>query len=322
MAAADIAQLRARADAGERAAMTAYGKALLAEGQAEGIRKGVDAIARAAALDDGEACAQLAVLAAAGLHGQADWDKAFDLLQRAAELGWTEAQGDLRFLAGAEGSDFAALRARVDIAAWLRPRATTLVRESPRILTCKGFMSHAECDRIVARVRHKMARADVYDPATGASMVAKERSNSKAEIMLADLDLPLLLAHGRISATLGLPSTHFEPTNVLHYRTGEQFKPHYDYLDDSAPGLAADLHQRGQRIVTFLTCLNDGYEGGETAFPRLGYAFKGATGDALMFGNVNAKGLADPGTLHAGLPPTKGDKWMLSQWVRGRPGAK
>jgi hypothetical protein len=26
----------------------------------------------------------------------------------------------------------------------------------------------------------------------------------------------------------------------------------------------------------------------------------------------------DPLTLHAGLPPTRGHKWVLSQWVRDR----
>ena len=35
--------------------------------------------------------------------------------------------------------------------------------------------------------------------------------------------------------------------------------------------------------------------------------------------NVDAEGTPDPRTLHAGLPPTAGEKWVLSQWVRTRP---
>jgi hypothetical protein len=64
--------------------------------------------------------------------------------------------------------------------------------------------------------------------------------------------------------------------------------------------------------------LNEGYAGGETDFPRIGYRFKGRTGDALVFGNVEPSGKPDPRTMHAGLPPTSGEKWLLSQWVRDR----
>jgi hypothetical protein len=31
---------------------------------------------------------------------------------------------------------------------------------------------------------------------------------------------------------------------------------------------------------------------------------------------VEPDGKVDRGTLHAGLPPTSGEKWLLSQWVR------
>ena len=314
------ASLRARADAGDRAAMTACGKALFAAAEADCVRDGARYVERAAELGDGEACAQLSVLIAAGIHTPPDWDKAFHWLQRAAELGWRAAQEEIRFLSQAGGDDYAALRARIDIAAWLRPRPVTLVRAAPRVVVCEGFMSPEECARLIARAAPRMARADVYDPATGAAMLAEARSNSKAEIQLADVDLHVLMLQARISATIGLPSSHFEPTNVLHYKPGEQFAPHYDFLEPGSEGLAHDLRSRGQRIVTFLVYLNDDYDGGETAFPRLNYVFKGRTGDALMFGNVSASGAIDPNTLHAGLPPTRGEKWLLSQWVRDRPG--
>ena len=126
----------------------------------------------------------------------------------------------------------------------------------------------------------------------------------------------------RISGALGLRSSQFEPMNILHYQPGEEFTAHYDFLDDSSPGLAADKRERGQRIVTFLVYLNEGYGGGETAFPRLNYAFKGQTGDAIMFGNVDPGGAPDLSTLHAGMPPTSGEKWLLSQWVRDKTQSK
>jgi hypothetical protein len=105
---------------------------------------------------------------------------------------------------------------------------------------------------------------------------------------------------------------------VLHYEAGEQFAPHRDFLDPAVPGQAADFARRGQRIVTFLVYLNSDFEGGDTDFPILALAYKGGAGDALYFGNVDSAGVPDLRTLHAGLPPTSGEKWLFSQWVRDR----
>ena len=72
---------------------------------------------------------------------------------------------------------------------------------------------------------------------------------------------------------------------------------------------------------TFLLFLNEEFEGGETTFPAAGLSFRGRTGDALFFANVTRDGRPDPLTLHAGRPPTSGEKWILSQWIRERPPA-
>ena len=60
-------------------------------------------------------------------------------------------------------------------------------------------------------------------------------------------------------------------------------------------------------------------KGGETEFPLVGFRHKGRKGDALFFWNVQTDGSLDRQTLHAGLPPTTGEKWLLSQWVRNKP---
>ena len=45
-------------------------------------------------------------------------------------------------------------------------------------------------------------------------------------------------------------------------------------------------------------------------------AHRGGRGDALVFFNLDEAGQPDPRTLHAGLAPTRGEKWLLSQWIR------
>jgi hypothetical protein len=82
--------------------------------------------------------------------------------------------------------------------------------------------------------------------------------------------------------------------------------------------MAADIAKRGQRFMTVLIYLNEGYESGETEFPLIGVRYKGRKGGALHFRNLDPAGAPDRQTLHAGLAPTKGEKWLLSQWIRDR----
>ena len=70
--------------------------------------------------------------------------------------------------------------------------------------------------------------------------------------------------------------------------------------------------------MTALIYLNDEFEGGETSFPQLGIEHRAKAGDALVFSNVDPRGRPEPRTEHAGRPPTKGTKWVFSQWVRDR----
>jgi prolyl 4-hydroxylase len=66
------------------------------------------------------------------------------------------------------------------------------------------------------------------------------------------------------------------------------------------------------------TSIADG--GGETNFPRLGRGYKGNKGDALFYDNVlPADGSPDRRMLHTGAMLRRGQKWLLSQWIRSRP---
>jgi prolyl 4-hydroxylase len=126
----------------------------------------------------------------------------------------------------------------------------------------------------------------------------------------------VVLLRQRIAAAIGVPTAALEDSQILHYATGETFRAHYDWLDPADPGLTVEIARFGQRIATFLVFLNEDFEGGATAFPALGIAHRGGTGDALYFGNLDPAGAPDRRTLHVGEPPTVGEKWAFSQWVR------
>ncbi|MEQ1820256.1 MAG: hypothetical protein ABL871_16770 [Terricaulis sp.] len=65
--------------------------------------------------------------------------------------------------------------------------------------------------------------------------------------------------------------------------------------------------------------LNTTFDGAETTFPLLGVNWRAETaGDAIAWSNVLRDGAPDRKTQHAGLPPTRGRKWVLSQRIRNR----
>lgn len=286
--------------------------ALLTQNNPEAFAQGVTMLERAADGGDGAAVARLAYLNAAGVNGKPDWDQAVAALRRAAELGWARASAELQVLTGTDA------HAPVDIRRFVAPRRMVRVSDQPRIFTIDKFMNAAECAWLIESGRPLLTPAMVYDNSKDGSLAVDARSNSAAGLNFDVIDLVLVLLRTRMAHTINMPSAHMEPATVLHYAPGQHFTPHYDFLDPREPGLAASIARHGQRIATLLVYLNDGYEGGETDFPRVPYRFKGAAGDALLFLNVDANGVGDPRTQHAGLPPSKGEKWLLSQWVRDR----
>jgi hypothetical protein len=306
------------AEAGHVGAMTRLGGQLLSgRGAAPDPITGVRLIMAAAERGGGYACAMAAMLLASGVGGT-DWPRALDYLQRSAELGFPPAQQQLRLLAGAEGQDWGRLRRAVSLDAWRRAPEPQILSAAPSIRTFAKTLPPAVCDWVIARGRERLAPAQVYDPSSGGPMRDGARRNSAAEFALADMDLVLLAVRERLAAASGLAVSGMQGPQVLHYAVGERFTPHYDFLDPELEGPARDIAVRGQRVATCLVYLNADLEGGETDFPELGLRHRGGRGDALVFRNLDADGRPDRRTLHAGLPPTAGEKWVLSQWIRDR----
>lgn len=268
-----------------------------------------DALAAAADAGNAGAAHRLAVLTAIGLGLPQDWRGALQRLAQAADLGHPTAAQQLALLSYGGG---------IDLAAWLNPPAPRTLSQGPAILVIDGFLPEAVCDWMKDRAEALTQPALVYDPDTGEGRREGVRTNAAAQFVLDRMDVVLAMVRERIARAAGLPVPGLEWTQVLHYTVGQTFDWHVDWLDPAVPGYAADLAGRGQRIATCLVFLNDDFEGGETAFEAGGLRHRGRKGDALMWANTLPDGSVDRRTRHAGLPPTAGEKWVLSQWLRGR----
>ena len=191
----------------------------------------------------------------------------------------------------------------------------------PRIHVIEKFAPTAACDWLIAQAQGRLSRATIYDKATGGTTEDGRRTNSQCDLDIETSGVLTFVLRGRISAITRRQDQAMEIAKVLHYAPGDTFAEHFDYLDPAEPAYATEIAVRGQRTDTFLLYLNDGFSGGETSFPRIGLSHTGAKGDALLFRNVDAAGAPDRDTMHAGLPPTSGEKWLFSQWIREFPKA-
>jgi hypothetical protein len=312
------------AAAGDVAAKTALGQLFLVR-PGMPVADGIRLIVEAAQSGGAEAAHQVAVFAAAGAGIAQDWTTAFDFLQRAAELGHPRARSSLEIFAGQRGNAAAetrdhwkAVRQAIDLQKWLTPPPAKSARQSPRIWIVEKFLPVEVCNWLIERARPKMGPARVYDKNTAEGNIEEARTNSFTDFNIIENDVVLCMVRQRIATATGLPLGGMEHTAVLHYSIGQQFKPHFDFLDPNIPAYAKEVAERGQRVSTFLGYLNDGYEGAETDFPRADWRYKGGAGDAMFFSNVELSGAPDRQSLHAGLAPTRGEKWLLSQFIRGQ----
>lgn len=319
--------LNEAAKLGHLAAMTQLGGQLLTgRGAPPDVGAGVRMITIAASRGGAYACGVAAMILASGLIGVPDWPAALEQLQRSAELGYPPASEQLLLLGGvagvsgdpADGKTWARLRQAIDLGWWRSPPAARSESEDPLIRVIERFAPAPICDWLIERARPALKPALVFNLSTGGAARQSARTNSAAAFSLLDVNLPGLLVRERLAAAVGTVAINLEAPQVLHYAVGQAFHPHVDFLDPGVPATAANVAQRGQRSWTTLVYLNEGFEGGETDFPTLGLRFLGGKGDALLFRNVDAEGRIDGRTMHAGLPPTAGEKWLLSQWVRDR----
>ena len=312
---------------GDVACLTRLGAQLMSgRGVPADPQMGAQLMTEAAERGHAEACTVAANIAATGSYGRRapDWPLALNYLLRSAELGHAPAQAQLRVLArtGAQApegpSPWRQLRRRIDLGAWRAAPPARALSYDPAIGAIAGFLEPDVCDWIIARAGEHLARAKVVAPGAAAPAADETRTNSSAELGMLHTDLVVLLVRERLSAACGAQVNAMEVPQVLHYRVGEAFRLHEDYLLPDGAHKARELASHGQRSRTLLIYLNDGFEGGETDFPLVGLRFRGAKGEALMSPNVLADGMPDLRMRHAGLPPTAGEKWLFSQWVRDR----
>ncbi len=183
----------------------------------------------------------------------------------------------------------------------------------PRVVVFGGLLSDEECDAMVGAAEKRLARSETVATASDGSEVNAARTSDGMFFERCENEL-IRRIEARIAALLRWPLDHGEGLQVLHYRPGAEYQPHYDYFDPEHISTPAILQRGGQRLATLVMYLNTPTAGGATIFPDIGLDVAPIKGNAVFFSYDRPHPSTQ--TLHGGAPVIEGHKWVATKWLR------
>uniref|UniRef100_A0A061R8P5 procollagen-proline 4-dioxygenase n=1 Tax=Tetraselmis sp. GSL018 TaxID=582737 RepID=A0A061R8P5_9CHLO len=202
----------------------------------------------------------------------------------------------------------------------------------PRIVLFPNFLDHDKCDHVVEIGKSRLGPSGLVLRQGETEEGTRDIRTSSGTFLSRGQDPKGVLAEveDRIAAWTSVPAGHGEPFNLLRYEQGQHYDSHYDVFDETYGP------QPSQRLATVLVYLSDVEEGGETVFPLegrgglerligidykscdLGFKYKPRKGDALLFYSLHPNGTIDRHSLHGGCPVVRGEKWVMTKWIRDK----
>lgn len=187
----------------------------------------------------------------------------------------------------------------------------------PEIILFGDFLDDDECEALIKladpRMNRSMTIDDSESPNKSVGRIHPSRTSNGMFFLRGENSI-VERVESRISTLLKWPVDHGEGLQILQYKSGAEYKPHYDYFNPSLPGTPDILKRGGQRVATFIMYLSEPQEGGFTIFPDINLKVAPVRGSAVFFSYPNP----DPSshTLHGGSPVISGEKWIATKWLR------
>ncbi len=186
---------------------------------------------------------------------------------------------------------------------------------TPHIVVFGNVLTGDECDALIAAAKPRMNRSLTVQTKTGGEELNADRTSNGMFFRRDENDVVKVLEE-RLAALVNWPIENGEGLQILHYRPGTEYKPHYDYFDPNEPGTPTILKRGGQRVATIIMYLSEPEKGGGTTFPDVQLEVAPQRGNAVFF----SYDIAHPSskTLHGGAPVIAGEKWIATKWLRER----
>jgi len=184
---------------------------------------------------------------------------------------------------------------------------------NPRIVVLGGLLAREECEALMTLAAARLARSETVQLDTGASEVNAARTSEGMFFGRGEHEVCARI-EARIAALLHWPLENGEGLQILRYKPGAEYKPHYDYFDPDQPGTPAILRRGGQRVATVVMYLNTPERGGATVFPEVNLEVAPIQGNAVFFSYDRPHPMTR--SLHGGTSVVAGEKWVATKWLR------
>tara|TARA_Y100000739_G_C20468689_1_gene400277 strand:- start:28 stop:666 length:639 start_codon:yes stop_codon:yes gene_type:complete len=194
----------------------------------------------------------------------------------------------------------------------------TMYSADPILYVVNNFLSNDECEAFIEAANGKLKPSTVISPDKHIQHESRTSENCWIEH---DANEIVHEVSKRFSILVQMPIRNAEQYQLVYYKRGTEYKPHFDSFDFETEDGKKNWEPGGQRMITVIAYLNDVKEGGETGFPELGINVPPKKGDALVFHNTLQEDAAaypriNPRSLHGGMPVINGEKWMVNLWFR------
>jgi len=187
----------------------------------------------------------------------------------------------------------------------------------PMVAVMKKVVTDNEIDYLIKTAKEKVQRSKVS--ADTESITTDHRTGSNCWLYYEKDPIAKKIGE-RIAKIVGIPLSHAEAIQIVHYAPGQEYRPHHDAYNLDTPRGQRCCAKGGQRLVTALVYLNEVEEGGGTSFPKLNITINPTPGRLLLFHNTGEDVTkAHPDSLHAGTPVIKGEKWAFTIWFHQYP---
>ena len=169
-----------------------------------------------------------------------------------------------------------------------------------------NFITHEDCDELIRISENNFGEAQVLGSEKGYRVAYSTWLDSNEEISIKLKNIT--------SIETVLPVSNMEMINIVRYEVGGEYKAHHDFFNT-----VNNMNYNstgGQRVKTVLFYLNDDFEGGQTDFSILNIRVDPVKSKVIIWDNIKEDGSLDYDSIHAGLPVTKGIKYIAIIWIR------
>ncbi len=173
------------------------------------------------------------------------------------------------------------------------------------------FLDTATCESLIAAQRQENVVSTTGEGKYLKTDETRKSHTTYFELLEAEQENNLIhQVKEKISLLMGIPEQYSEAIQGQWYQPGGFYHNHFDADDDYNQA----HNPQGNRTWTCMINLNNVEEGGYTYFPELDLGIAPKAGQAIIWYNLDERGLAHPLTLHTGQAVIQGEKFIITQW--------